>query len=125
MRTVLESHFAEIADLDPKGWAGSQSQLKAAAKALRLAAGELENHPVQAALLNGIGEIESTLYRLQSVSKVINLELLDVSSGLEGLIGMLKRLDDEPLSSTDLYCLLKPFAIALNRAVFHHNDLNA
>lgn len=125
MRKPLKSRFAEIADLDPKAWAGSHRQLKSAVIRLRSMAGKLDESLAAADLLEGIGEVEASLYRMQCVSQAINLELMDITGGLEGFIGMLDRLDDEALSSTELCCLLRPSVIALDLAVSHHNDLNA
>jgi len=108
--TNLKSGLSEyLGHLPPDEWKRSLRILSTLHGDLSHLADQLSGQPsFQGALRGYLKELRLRTLVLEQVGKGVHHELVDISTGLNGFMGILDKLGEEPLNSAETYCLLLP-----------------
>lgn len=123
MIAKIETNFAQIDHLNDDDWSGVPARLGKTSDLMSNAVRQLGETPEAEILRLLMSDLGVTLVCFKQVSKVIDVELAELSTAFDGLMHMLDKLDCEPLPASSLYCLMKPLVLQLGKVFAAHNAL--
>lgn len=108
--TNLKSGLSEyLGHLPPDEWKRSIRILNTLHGDMAHLADQLVDKPdFQGALRGFLKELRLRVLVLEQVGKGVQGELIDISTGLTGFMGILEKLGEDALNSPETYCLLLP-----------------